>query len=356
MFNNFSKMAFLLLITLNMSMFGTTQVSFNIDAENIDVSRSTTIFNYKPSIQGFNVITMSYELDNFPKDFKLTKKDILLKDRKEYLANRNQYLAKHDLFSNLLNPKNYAKTINVVDKYNNEVIISIPNKDIDNNKGNIVIETYLGGFKSKYSSNELIKKLYDAKELSLQIEFYTPKYTTIKEKFENPFYMPSLPIPNQKKFTYKNIKYVTPTQESIYIPIKLDQDFKSIKKTWLEDSESSTSRNKTSLLVENIMVLIGVIITLIFFYYLIKLFKKLLIKLKNKKNDFLRKNELRKIRKIAEEEAIKENVRKSISDKSDDDLVSLQKLINEAVATGDTETAKTLLKILEKKKQSVDKK
>lgn len=56
-----------------------------------------------------------------------------------------------------------------------------------------------------------------------------------------------------------------------------------------------------------------------------------------------------KVQKIAEDEAIRATVNKAVNEDTEDGK-ELQELINKAVAKGDTETAQSLLAILERRK------
>lgn len=113
--------------------------------------------------------------------------------------------------------------------------------------------------------------------------------------------------------------------------------------------------DKTFIYLQRFGILIGILIAL---YILFRIGKVLLIFTKRKiangkeKIGELKKERAHKrIRDIAEEESIRANVKKTIDDSEDDELEDLQNLINKAVAKGDSETAKALLKILNKKKK-----
>lgn len=56
-----------------------------------------------------------------------------------------------------------------------------------------------------------------------------------------------------------------------------------------------------------------------------------------------------KVQKIAEDEAIRVSVQKSLNDS--DDIQTLQDLVNKAVASGDNDTARALLDVMEKQKK-----
>jgi len=73
------------------------------------------------------------------------------------------------------------------------------------------------------------------------------------------------------------------------------------------------------------------------------------------KEKFQEELKAKKIRKIVEEESIRASIRKSMDNSEEDELEDLQNLINKAVASGDSETAQALLKILNSKKLNKEK-
>lgn len=84
------------------------------------------------------------------------------------------------------------------------------------------------------------------------------------------------------------------------------------------------------------------LLLLIFFYILYKQLKNLLEAIKQRVCKY-------KVQKIAEDEAIRATVNKAVNEDTEDGK-ELQELINKAVAKGDTETAQSLLAILERRK------
>jgi hypothetical protein len=108
--------------------------------------------------------------------------------------------------------------------------------------------------------------------------------------------------------------------------------------------KTSTSDTVLITIICTLIPLIGIIPII---YYGIKLmFKKrtLLETIKNVSDTAQERVHEYRVQKIAEDEAIRATVKKSME--NSDDTSELQELINKAVAKGDTETAQALLEIL----------
>ena len=121
----------------------------------------------------------------------------------------------------------------------------------------------------------------------------------------------------------------------------------------LNDRELSVAVTLMHLMGDiNTIVSISLLIILYFLIkliirYLIKIYKKLKIKALNASIKY----DAYRVKKITEEELIRNNVKKSILHSEDTELEDLQNLINKAIEKGDSETAQVLLKILNSKKK-----
>lgn len=128
------------------------------------------------------------------------------------------------------------------------------------------------------------------------------------------------------------------------IVVRLDKEYS--KKSY-DDCMRQIKSDRQERYVNNSYAVFGVLLFLLIVYMLIKIIlrkvKSGILKANDKYNSF-------KIRKIAEEESIRSSVKKSFENSDEDDIKSLQDLINKAVSDGDTQTAKALLKILNSKK------
>lgn len=114
--------------------------------------------------------------------------------------------------------------------------------------------------------------------------------------------------------------------------------------------EQEIHRQKNQKTFLSIMIVVGVIVG---FFVVYKLIMTLIRKTKQIVQRTSNRIHEYKVQKIAEDEAIRATVNKAVKE-NDDELGKLQDLINKAVGRGDTETAKALLEILEKKKSEND--
>lgn len=243
-----------------------------------------------------------------------------------------------------------AKKFLKVDAY---IIDAENNKVITNDFGNYIIK-----FNWDYSkvaevnkefeiSNDIkvIDELYNAKIPQLVIEFYENNYEILKEK--NEMYIKGFHFYPE----YIEVKYSNPIKVKKVVPIEIIDDLNKQKVDCENKIELDTSANKSTMIREgilNIIFFIGILFLLR--YILFILVPKFFNKLKKTKDDIKDKIEMNRIRKIVEDEAIRESVKKTIVESSNDELEQIQKLINEAVKNGDTKTAQVLIQLLEQKK------
>ena len=112
--------------------------------------------------------------------------------------------------------------------------------------------------------------------------------------------------------------------------------------------ESSTSSNVLIFIISLLAPFLGIL--LIIYYGIRLMFKNnnMIVAIKNVSDTAQERVHEYRVQKIAEDEAIRATVKKSLQDS--DDTTELQELINKAVAKGDTETAQALLSILNNKK------
>lgn len=112
--------------------------------------------------------------------------------------------------------------------------------------------------------------------------------------------------------------------------------------------ESSTSSNVLIFIISLLAPFLGVL--LIIYYGIRLMFKNnnMAVAIKNVSDTAQERLHEYRVQKIAEDEAIRVTVKKSLE--SSDDTNELQELINNAVAKGDTETAQALLVVLNNKK------
>lgn len=113
-----------------------------------------------------------------------------------------------------------------------------------------------------------------------------------------------------------------------------------------EKCESSINSQKRSLISKDISIILaslfGLWIVIMFIYGIYTRAKIKASELKIRAHEY-------KVQKIAEDEAIRATVKKAIENDIDE-AKELQELINKVVAKGDTETAQSLLAILERRK------
>ena len=185
--------------------------------------------------------------------------------------------------------------------------------------------------------------------LSLMIEYYEHGMKKVKEKnhygiskwVNGKFIKPSKYVTKE----YFNPKLIT----KIYpLTLTLTERQNAICEHQFQDDLSKDNSKK---IIELLLWIGGVAVTLLILFGIYKLLKSSFKYAKNKKKELVKDMEDRKVRKIAEEESIRESVKKSMSKAEDDELTKLQDLINSAVAKGDSETAQTLLELLNKKKE-----
>jgi len=117
----------------------------------------------------------------------------------------------------------------------------------------------------------------------------------------------------------------------------------NMRKKYIKDS--STSSNLMIFIITLFLPLLGIVLIV---YYGIKLiFKKPILEtIKDVADTAQERVHEYRVQKIAEDEAIRATVKKTIE--NSDDTSELQELINKAVAKGDTETAQALLAIMNK--------
>jgi len=111
--------------------------------------------------------------------------------------------------------------------------------------------------------------------------------------------------------------------------------------------EKNIESDKQKKAIYEAMIIIGIIISIVISYFILKF---IINKVRNVAKKTGNKLHEYRVQKIAEDEAIRSTVNKAVRE-NDGELDKLQNLINNAVAKGDTETAKALLVILEKQKQ-----
>jgi len=137
--------------------------------------------------------------------------------------------------------------------------------------------------------------------------------------------------------SYKNKK------SQIY-SIKFRKSFEQVVKELENEYKSSIRWNIFG-------VILAYLIGLVFIY---KILKKLIPYLYKKDKYYIKqfqeKKQNYKIKRIEEDEIIRTNIKKSLNDEQTNEIEDLQEIINNALAKGDTETAQSLLKILNKKK------
>ncbi|MGB5964150.1 MAG: hypothetical protein WBG65_01320 [Sulfurimonadaceae bacterium] len=133
-------------------------------------------------------------------------------------------------------------------------------------------------------------------------------------------------------------------KKSIVVLIDREKSLRSLNEC--KQQIESDKQQRYLLIALLIVAVLGGLVTM---YYIIK---KIIKKIKKEAKNASEKYEQHKIRKIAEDESIRSSVKKSIDESDDDELKSLQDLINKAVSKGDSETAQALLKILNSKKNN----
>ena len=196
-------------------------------------------------------------------------------------------------------------------------------------------------------TQEDMQKILVSKSLSIKVEYPT----TVKKKVEVPSYNfgrmyfdqeTGAMVQEEVKKEYKYVEDIV-TKTEVY-PANIDQD--SIKISIQSCHTDIQNQANQKLVLE-----VGIIALVIFGIYILFLIIRGIIR-KSKKMATTASERIHeyRIQKIAEDEAIRTTVNKAVRE-NDDELDKLQNLINNAVAKGDTETAKALLEILEKQKQ-----
>jgi len=196
-------------------------------------------------------------------------------------------------------------------------------------------------------SEEDIQKISVSKSLSIKIEYPS----SVKKKVEVPNYNTGRMsfdleagefIREEQKKEYKYVEEIVRKTE-VY-PASINQD--SIKiSTQSCHSDIQNQANRKLLFEVGIIALIifGIYVSFLIIRGIIRKSKKMATTASERIHEY-------RVQKIAEDEAIRATVNKAVRE-NDNELDKLQNLINNAVAKGDTETAKALLEILEKQKQ-----
>ena len=196
-------------------------------------------------------------------------------------------------------------------------------------------------------TQEDIQKISVSKSLSIKVEYPA----TIKKKVEVPSYSFGRMIFDQETGAVtqeeikKEYKYVeeSVTKTEVY-PANINQD--SIETSIQSCHTNIQNQANQKLLIEVgivALVILGIYISFLIIRGIIRKSKKMATAASERIHEY-------RVQKIAEDEAIRSTVKKAVRE-NDDELDKLQNLINNAVAKGDTETAKALLEILEKQKQ-----
>lgn len=196
-------------------------------------------------------------------------------------------------------------------------------------------------------TQEDIQKISVSKSLSIKVEYPA----TIKKKVEVPSYSFGRMIFDQETGAVtqeeikKEYKYVeeSVTKTEVY-PTNINQD--SVETSIQSCHTNIQNQANQKLLIEVgivALVILGIYISFLIIRGIIRKSKKMATAASERIHEY-------RVQKIAEDEAIRSTVKKAVRE-NDDELDKLQNLINNAVAKGDTETAKALLEILEKQKQ-----
>lgn len=256
--------------------------------------------------------------------------------------------------NNALLEKYKDRSLEIVSKEN----VFIPKKYRYHKKSN-TNNAKIIGYVTRDKINQLDSLLNNATDLQLNAK----KSYTVKEKTNEETWQSKMQ--SKSRLTFKNGKMVNiklnPTKtyktknvtkyKNLYFNIKLPIDaWTNAKSTCLKQ----VSDDKMELNIKYIAIIIAILFGLFIVYIILKNIKKFIIKKismgKEKIIKIKKEKEEQRIRNIAEDESIRASVKKTMLDSSDEELQDLQKLINNAIAKGDSETAQTLLKILEKKK------
>lgn len=221
---------------------------------------------------------------------------------------------------------------------------------IDDEDNKYIIETrtyndfsypiYESEYQPYVFDSQTIKLLQNKKNLKLVVQYDK----TIKKKVEVP--------------SYHAFNYITSTGEAEKQYKYVDQSVKAIAKfnvkfsddtlEQLELCQNDMNNDAKTRLIYTVLLIIGILIALFIAYKTIKYF---IYKTKSLASSTSERLHEYRVQKIAEDEAIRATVNKAVKD-NDGELDQLQNLVNNAVAKGDTETAKALLEILEKQKQT----
>lgn len=105
---------------------------------------------------------------------------------------------------------------------------------------------------------------------------------------------------------------------------------------WYDEKENDAQRG----------LLLGLIIILLFLVATFMLIKYLIKKTNQKIDDVKQHIETRRVSRVAEDEAIREVIRKSVSSTKDESFKMLRDQIKKALDSGDTKTAEELLKVM----------
>ena len=190
------------------------------------------------------------------------------------------------------------------------------------------------------------KKSYSVKEKTKEETLQSKMQPKSRLSFKNGKII-NIKLNPKKTYKTKNVtKY-----KNTYFNIKLSQnEWTNAKSTCMKQ----VSNDKLELNIKYITIIIAILFGLFIVYIILKNIKKFIIKKisigKEKLIDIKKEKEEQRIRNIAEDESIRASVKKTMLNSSEEELQDLQKLINNAISKGDSETAQVLLKILEKKK------
>jgi hypothetical protein len=196
-----------------------------------------------------------------------------------------------------------------------------------------------------FDKNE-IEKIAKSKSLKLLVEYKTivKKKVKIFDLGMDSFFNRKTGMveihKKQDKYEYRN----ETIDKKDYYPVKIDN--KEIENV-ITKCQVSVKADKGLKHTKEIWIIIGSIVGVLILFLIIR---TLYQQAKKVYKGTSKRIHAYRVQKISEDEAIRTTVNKAIME-NDDEYTKLQNLINNAVAKGDTETAKALLEILEKQKK-----
>lgn len=354
----------------NDSLFEYEELRDNIGFKIIDPNnlKGITPFGENPNANSENLYysTPQSRFDStYYEDIKTSKKvDTSKKHPYSYIPKVNYFIENSKTTIQLIKTQEYNVGFNVGFNAQTDIIKNNINYiSIDKNRGK---EDMLGEIFFTTITYEdgihLIEKIADGDNLKFvgKYNLFEGKVKTTKMKVYEKKFLAIEPF----KLIDNKIVIVKPPVKTIDVdileetstPITKEYEIiydKNLLQKVKAECEERIVLKKNELIRKDLAIVLGAIlglgVLLLVLRFIYEILKSKAIELKVKAVELQQRAHEYKVQKIAEDEAIRATVKKAIENDIDE-AKELQELINKAVAKGDTETAQSLLAILERQK------